>query len=61
MRHDTLDVYDQEYLARAKSEKADFVIVVCDTFSYENYPVFVTKNELEQKKNYYNNQSMQRV
>lgn len=51
----------KEWLQDAKEDGFDYVIVVTDTFSYEDYPVFAnesTKGELEAK---YRGASMQRV
>jgi len=33
------------WLKRAKKEKATHMLVVCDSFDYEDYPVFVMKGE----------------
>lgn len=33
------------WIARGKKEKATHLIVVCDTFDYEDYPVFVKKGD----------------
>lgn len=39
-----------------------WLIVVCDTFSYEDYPVFVTEvEEFDEKFTYYNGNNMQRI
>lgn len=34
-----------EWLARGQNDKARFMVVVCDTFDYEDYPVYVSKDE----------------
>jgi len=45
-----------------KEEGATHVIVVCDTFSYEDYPVFVKPEEnIQEKVTEYRSKSMQRV
>jgi len=50
----------RRWLASAKKEKAKFMIVVCDTFDYEDYPVnCMTAEECLDK--YNNPGSMQRV
>lgn len=35
----------REWIRRGKEQKATHLIVVCDTFDYNDYPVFVQKNE----------------
>lgn len=52
----------REWLAKAREEGASHVIVVCDTFSYEDYPVYVKKDQ-DVLKIYkeYTEKSMQRV
>ena len=35
----------RRWLERGKEENATHLIVVCDTFSYEDYPVYVHRNE----------------
>lgn len=35
----------REWLERGKEEGAIYVIIVCDTFDYEDYPVMVKPNE----------------
>ena len=35
----------REWLERGKAENATHVIVVCDTFDWEDYPVFVSPGE----------------
>lgn len=50
------------WLAHAKKIKATHVIIVCDTFDYEDYPVYVAPNEsVREKYNKYCNENMQRV
>ena len=52
---------DRRWIGNAKQKKEDFVIVVTDEFSYEDYPVGVKKADLALKKIEYSNKSMQRV
>jgi hypothetical protein len=41
---------------------ASHVIVVCDTFEYEDYPVYAyTPTDLEEKKSRYNGPNMQKI
>lgn len=35
----------REWLARGKKENATHVIVVCDSFDYDDYPVMVKKGQ----------------
>lgn len=50
------------WLERGKAKGATHVISVCDTFDYEDYPVFVMPNENAKDKAYeYSAKSMQRI
>ena len=52
----------QRWLERGKEEGATHLIVVCDSFDYEDYPVFVNSQEnVHEKESEYNGKSMQRV
>jgi len=52
----------EKWFKEGKKQKATHLIVVCDTFSYEDYPVYVSIEENVYKKyGGYNNKSMQRV
>lgn len=52
----------REWLKEAKENKATHCIIVCDSFSYEDYPVSVMKGEdVHKKVAEYNASSMQRV
>ena len=51
-----------EWFKNGKREKKAYLIVVCDTFSYEDYPVYVGKKEsLSDAKAKYNGQNMQKI
>ena len=50
----------QDWIDRGLSEGASHLVVVCDTFDYEDYPVFCTTVE-EAKKRYNEPGSMQKV
>lgn len=51
-----------EWIKEAKDKKAKYIISVCDTFSYDDYPVFVMENEdLEEKKKEYAGVNMQKI
>lgn len=39
------------WIAQAKKDKMQFIISVCDTFDYDDYPVYC-KDEKEAKKEY---------
>lgn len=46
----------------ARQQKARYVISVCDTFDYDDYPVYVGPEEdLEKIKKKYNGVNMQRI
>lgn len=50
------------WIKRCQEEGATHMIVVCDTWDYEDYPVPVMPNEVvEERADYYRNASMQNV
>lgn len=50
------------WLVSAKEEKATHLIVVCDSFDYEDYPVYVLKGQDVRKVvESYHGKNMQRV
>ena len=50
------------WLRRGKDDGATHVIVVCDTYDHDDYPVFVEPGEDAKKKaDEYNGKNMQRV
>lgn len=52
----------REWFLRGVKEKATHMIVVCDTFDHEDYPVFVKSNEdVRARESEYNGKNMQRV
>lgn len=52
----------REWFLEGKKKKATHLIVVCDSFSYEDYPVFVSKEEDVHKVfEEYNDKDMQKV
>ena len=52
----------RNWLRRAKAEGATLMIVVCDTYDHEDYPVSVKPGEDVRKKyDEYNGKNMQRV
>jgi hypothetical protein len=52
----------KEWFARGKEEKATHMIVVCDTFDHEDYPVYVTEKEsIRERVAHYNGPNMQRI
>ena len=52
----------QEWWTRGKAQNATHMIIVCDTFDHEDYPVFVMPGEdVHQKVAEYNGPNMQRV
>lgn len=52
----------REWLKRGKKKGAKWMISCCDTFDYEDYPVFVMKNDdIHEMINKYNGKNMQKV
>ncbi len=52
----------REWLERAKEQGASHVIVVCNTFDHEDYPVFVKPDENAQEKSKeYDGKNMQKI
>lgn len=50
------------WISKAKKEGFKYVISVCDTFDYTDYPVYCYDDkELEDNKKYYSEASMQRI
>ena len=50
------------WIKRAKKDKMRFIVSVCDTFDWDDYPVFCKdEKEMEEKKKEYNGKNMQRV
>jgi hypothetical protein len=52
----------KRWLASAREEGATHMIVVCDTYDYEDYPCSVMSNEdVHERVSYFRDQAMQRV
>jgi hypothetical protein len=52
----------EEWMSRAREKGASHLIVVCDTFDYDDYPVFVMPDEdLSAKRAEFDNVNMQRI
>ena len=53
----------RSWLNRAKAKpNCTHVVVVCDTYDWEDYPVFVMQNEdIQEQVDHYNGSSMQKV
>lgn len=50
------------WLVRGKREGATHVIVVCDTFDWDDYPVYVQSGEqVQEKMEEYNGKNMQKI
>jgi len=50
------------WIAEAKNKGAKFIISVCDTFDWDDYPVYVMPGEsLAEVKSEYSGQNMQRI
>lgn len=51
-----------EWIEEGRQKKARWIISVCDTFDYEDYPVFVNVDEsLKEKIRYYMTANMQTI
>lgn len=52
----------KQWAEEGLNKKASYMIVVCDTYDYEDYPVYVMPEEdLEKKKEHYDGNNMQRI
>ena len=52
----------EEWCKEGKREKATHMIVVCDTFDHEDYPVYVyDKQDIRKTIDEYNGKNMQRI
>ena len=52
----------ERWLKTARKAGAKYIINVCDTFDYENYPVYVPADmDLEEAKKNYDGVNMQRI
>jgi len=50
------------WIKTAKERGAKYIISVCDTFDYDDYPVYVMPDEnLEERKKDFNGENMQRI
>lgn len=52
----------QNWIKEGKKQGATHIISVCDTFNYDDYPVYVLNaNKLEEQKRQYNGSNMQKI
>lgn len=52
----------EEWLKNGIEQKCSHVIVVCDTFDYDDYPVYVSKTEdVKEKVKQYDGKQMQKI
>lgn len=52
----------EEWKIQGRNQGAKYMISVCDTFSYDDYPVYVMPGEsLEERKRKYDGNNMQRI
>ena len=49
------------WLKREKAAEADYMFIVCDTFDYENYPVYVSKEKFKENYDRYNGRNKQKI
>lgn len=55
-------MFQKYWLERAETLGAKYLMVICDTFDYSDYPVFImTDAELLEKQKYYSSASMQDI
>lgn len=50
-----------EWFDRGLIQRKDFMIIVCDTFSYEDYPIYCSRSEVIAKHKSCNAEKMQTV
>ena len=55
-RNDIFEWFDKGVL-----KNYDYMIVVCDTFDWGDYPVFVSSQNLQNEYNHFNGKNMQKV
>lgn len=51
----------EEWFDTGVKDKKEFLIVVCDTFSHEDYPVYVSKENFWEKHDSYSYKNMQMI
>lgn len=52
----------ERWFKEGKKKNATHIISVCDTFDWDDYPIYVMKGEnLEQKKKQYDGVNMQKI
>lgn len=52
----------RRWFESGKSQKATHMIIVCDTYDHEDYPVFVNEDQdVKEREAYYEHEHMQRV
>lgn len=50
------------WISKARKEGFKYIISVCDTFDYDDYPVYCYDEiDLDENKKYYSKASMQRI
>jgi hypothetical protein len=49
------------WFERGLAQKQEFLIVVCDSFDWEDYPVFATKDNFSEKYKSHDGVNMQRI
>ena len=50
-----------EWFNRGVQDKADYMIVVCDTYDWDDYPVYANKSDVHAKYQEHNGPNMQKV
>ena len=60
MAHITNKEFNQ-WIQDGKDQSFDYLLVVCDTFSYADYPVYCNTGNLSEMKAKYDDVEMQRI
>ena len=50
-----------KWFEQAKQAKAEFLIIVCDTFDYEDYPIFTNTGNFDENFERHNGKNMQKI
>lgn len=49
------------WIEDGKKQKAEYLIIACDTFDFDNYPVYCSQANLEKEKRRISGSSMQKI
>jgi len=52
----------EEWISQAGSMRTSFLIIVCDTFDWDDYPVYVMPGQdIKERFDHFNNKNMQKI